>query len=96
MKNKNEKARVEIIVGGVVQGVGFRYFTVRTAKALGIKGYAKNLFTGEVLIEAEGERYLLKNLIEQVKKGPSRAYVKDVKISWGKYKNEFTDFEVRY
>ncbi len=48
-------ARATIIVNGVVQGVGFRYFVLRNANALGLKGYTKNLFTGEVLTEVEGE-----------------------------------------
>ncbi|MBL8016512.1 MAG: acylphosphatase, partial [Ignavibacteria bacterium] len=45
---------VKIVVSGRVQGVGFRYFIARYASELGLTGYAKNLFTGEVEIIAEG------------------------------------------
>lgn len=34
---------IRIIVKGLVQGVGFRYYCYKTAKEYGITGYAKNL-----------------------------------------------------
>lgn len=92
----NNKVRAEITVSGVVQGVGFRYFVLRNAKALGVSGYVKNLFNGDVYAILEGERYAVEALIEKIKIGPSRAYVKNVQISWFDYKGEFKDFEVRY
>ncbi len=46
--------RTCILVTGLVQGVGFRYFALRTASELGLTGYARNLATGEVEIEAQG------------------------------------------
>jgi acylphosphatase len=90
------KVRAEIIASGVVQGVGFRYFVTRNARALGLTGYTQNLFTGEVLTVAEGERYAVEELIEKIKIGPSRAYVKNVQVSWLDYKGEFKSFEVKY
>ena len=39
------EVRAEIVVNGLVQGVGYRYFVVREAKKLGLKGYTKNLYT---------------------------------------------------
>ncbi len=91
-----EKVRAEIIASGVVQGVGFRYFVMRNAQALGLTGYVKNLFTGEVLTVAEGERFAVEALIEKIKTGPSRSYVKNVSVAWLEYKGEFKSFEVRY
>ena len=50
-----EKA-VRVIVKGRVQGVSFRYYTVKKATALNIKGWVKNLSDGNsVEIWAEGE-----------------------------------------
>jgi acylphosphatase len=92
----SKPARAIIIVDGVVQGVGFRYFVLRNAQALGLKGYTKNLFTGEVLTEVEGEEGLIRELINKIKVGPSHAYVKNCKVEWKDFKNEFKDFEVRY
>ena len=90
------KVRAEILVGGLVQGVGFRYFVVRNAQKLGITGYTKNLFTGEVLTVAEGEKGLIENLFDLLKVGPSYADVRRANIIWQKNKNEFNNFEVRY
>ncbi len=35
----NNYIRAKIMVSGVVQGVGFRFFTLRSAQALGLTGY---------------------------------------------------------
>jgi len=88
--------RAEIVVKGLVQGVGFRYYVVRQAESLGLNGYTENLYSGEVLTVVEGEKAIIENLIRKLKIGPSHAYVTDYMIKWEKSKNEFTRFEVRY
>jgi len=88
--------RAEIITNGLVQGVGYRYFVVREAQKLGLKGYTKNLYTGEVLTVVEGERSIVEELIKKLKVGPIHASVKSCKVNWLEPKNEFTDFEVRF
>jgi len=92
---KNELSRAEIIVGGLVQGVGFRYFVLRTAMQLGVMGYVKNLYSGEVLAVAEGEKIKIMELFEQMKLGPSHAYVKTFSIMWTTFNAEFSSFEIR-
>ncbi len=47
--------RAQIVITGIVQGVGFRPFVYNLAVALAIKGYVGNTAEG-VLIEAEGAR----------------------------------------
>ena len=54
MTDKLKMAAAKIIVSGTVQGVGFRYYIARSAEELGLKGYTKNLFNGNVEIYAEG------------------------------------------
>lgn len=44
-----------ILVSGLVQGVGFRPFIERIARAHGLRGYVKNIGGSEVEIWAEGE-----------------------------------------
>ncbi len=88
--------RAEIIAVGLVQGVGFRYFVVRKAQSLGLKGYVKNLSSGEVLTVVEGEKFLIEELFKEIRVGPSHASVTICNIVWQEYKNEFTHFEVRY
>ena len=83
-------------VSGIVQGVGFRYFIIKNAESLGLKGYTKNLFSGEVLTVVEGNTASIEDLFKRIKIGPSHASVKNCRIEWGKSKNEFTHFEIRY
>ena len=94
-KIKSDLSRAEIIVGGLVQGVGFRYFVLRTAMKLNVKGYVKNLYSGEVLAVVEGEKINIMELFEQMKLGPSHSYVKTFSIMWATYNAEFSSFEIR-
>lgn len=83
-----------IIVKGLVQGVGFRYFVLRKALPLGLKGIVRNRFTGEVEIEVEGERSLIEELIRDVRIGPRSAQVRDLSIEWMAYQNQFSEFTI--
>ena len=94
-KIKSDLSRAEIIVGGLVQGVGFRYFVLRTAIKLNVKGYVKNLYSGEVLVVVEGDKMNIMELFEQMKLGPSHSYVKSFSIMWTTYNAEFSSFEIR-
>ena len=90
------QARAEIVVKGLVQGVGFRYFVVREAEKLGVKGFTKNLYSGEVLTVAEGEKGVVEELLNKVKVGPIHAAVNSFKVDWLEPKNEFETFEIRF
>lgn len=88
--------RAKIIASGLVQGVGYRYFVLRHADNLNLKGYTQNLYTGEVLVEVEGKFGLINELIRQLKIGPMKSHVTNCVVEWSEYKNEFKRFEVRY
>jgi len=88
--------RAEIIANGLVQGVGFRYYIYRIAIQLGLKGYCKNLYTGEVLTVVEGEKAAIEDLYKKIKIGPSHSSVKNCRIDWSESKNEFSSFEIRH
>ncbi len=90
----SDNLRAEIIVNGLVQGVGFRYFVYRHAAELGLKGFVKNLYSGEVLTVVEGSRALIEDLFKKIRVGPSHSSVKNAKIDWSTAKNEFTTFEI--
>ncbi|MCX7049420.1 MAG: acylphosphatase [Candidatus Sumerlaeota bacterium] len=62
--------REHIVVHGIVQGVGFRYYTLRQAQALGVSGWARNRYDGTVEIEAEADAETLEEFIEAVREGP--------------------------
>ncbi len=86
---------VHIVVQGYVQGVGFRYYVLRHAQRLGLNGWVRNLYNGNVEIEAEGERSLLEELIKEVKVGPRSASVKDLTIAWQDFTSAYHEFEIR-
>ena len=90
------EVRAEIVVNGLVQGVGYRYYVVREAQKLELKGFTQNLYTGEVLTVVEGEKVIVEEMIKKLKVGPIHASVKSCKVDWQETKNEFTDFEVRF
>lgn len=92
----SNEIRAEILVNGLVQGVGFRFFVFSQCERLGLKGFTKNLYTGEVLTIVEGSRYLIEELYKILKVGSMHSQVKNHSITWGDIKNEFTRFEVKY
>lgn len=79
-------------VRGVVQGVGFRWWCVRRAKELSLKGYAANLYDGSVEVGIEGERGLVEEFIKILKVGPTYAKVSDIKIQWYEKRIGYKDF----
>jgi len=84
-----------IVVQGMVQGVGFRYFVFRVAVRLGLGGWVRNLYNGDVEILAAGERSLVEELIKDVNIGPRAAHVKDLTIEWQNYTGTYSSFEIR-
>ena len=90
-----KKKHKNITVIGSVQGVGFRFSTKSMANSLGIKGFVKNLYSGDVYIEAEGNEVQLQHFIEWCHKGSSYSRIYDVKIEEGELKH-FTHFEITF
>ena len=85
--------RAHVIISGEVQGVGFRFHTRIKARNLDLKGFVRNLDSGEVEVVFEGEKDKVKEMIEWCKKGPDSALVKDVKVKFENYTGEFENFE---
>jgi len=69
------------VVFGTVQGVGFRWFVARHAKALGFRGYARNLPDGSVEVVADGREESLPELERLLQAGPANAQVERVEQS---------------
>lgn len=66
------------IIKGKVQEVGFRYYTVRTARSLGIVGAVKNLPDGTVEAIAEGSPGAMESFRRQLERGPAYAQVTSI------------------
>ncbi len=89
-----EKARVHMIIKGRVQCVFFRYSTMEQANALGVFGWVRNLRSGDVECEAEGDKEPLEKLVEWCRRGPAHARVDEINVTWSEFKGEFTKFEM--
>ena len=66
------------VVRGRVQGVGYRYFVLRQANALGLSGFASNQRDGSVEVVAEGKDASLGELESRLREGPAFATVDGV------------------
>ena len=91
-----EAARIRVVVRGVVQGVGFRYFVLRSAKESGLRGFVKNLRDGGVEVVAEGHRGTLERFARGVAEGPGHAQVREIELEWSEPSGEFESFEVSF
>jgi acylphosphatase len=87
------KSSIKITVSGRVQGVGYRYFIARFCDGLGITGYAKNMWNGDVEICAEGRKEFLEELARKAKAGPRHSVVESCKVEWLEFKNIYDNFE---
>lgn len=65
----------QFTVYGRVQDVGFRYFTQREARKIGVVGYVRNLSDGAVLVVAGGTAQQIAQLSRWLQKGPPTAHV---------------------
>ena len=87
--------RLDVLVHGRVQGVGFRMYVVRVARRLGITGWVANESSGGVRCVAEGVRPDLDQLLQSLREGPPGAFVDRVDAAWSTATVGFERFEVR-
>ena len=86
------KARVE----GIVQGVGFRFFTEDKAREYDLKGYVKNMYDGSVEVYAEGKKNILEKFLNDIKTGPRMSRVENTEVHWKEAENQYDSFIIKY
>jgi acylphosphatase len=69
------------LISGRVQGVGYRWFAVREAEVLRLRGYAQNLEDGRVEVYAIGDAKTLDEYAARLRLGPRHADVRGVQES---------------
>lgn len=84
----------KFIVSGVVQGVGFRYHTAHQGLVLGLTGYAKNLFSGDVEVIACGDHDKVEELYQWLQEGPRTASVERVERTECVTDKNYRGFEI--
>tara|TARA_B100001029_G_C14684012_1_gene246176 strand:- start:35 stop:313 length:279 start_codon:yes stop_codon:yes gene_type:complete len=85
---------VKIIIKGRVQGVSYRSFALKQAKAFNISGWVKNDDNGDVKAYAEGDREDLDQYIKYLKRGPIFARVDEVILNWEAEDQAYNDFQI--
>ncbi len=89
--------RLHAIVRGRVQMVGFRYFVVEEARALGLTGWVRNGAGGETVeVVAEGDEDRLRRLEAALREGPRLAHVDAVETDWSDTLEGYSSFEMRW
>ena len=88
------KKGVHLLVTGMVQGVGFRYYVHHAARRHDLTGWVKNLGDGRVEVLAEGEEEELRLFAKEIEQGSRFSTVKEVQIEWQSYSNKFRSFEI--
>lgn len=91
----SERQRLVARVVGRVQAVGFRWWTLRQADALGLTGWVMNgADDRSVELVAEGSREALDELERRLHRGPSSARVDEVQATREPASGEFARFEI--
>ncbi len=84
------------LISGIVQGVGYRYFTKRKADLYGITGFVRNLPDGRVEVYAEGDPEVLNEFEKELWKGPAFAKVTSVEVVEEKPGGKYFSFEIAF
>ena len=88
------KIAYEILVIGLVQGVGFRYFTKQAADKYSVFGDVTNQDDGSVLIHVFGDNEHVVKFLDWCHKGPPSSIVES--IQYQKIQNfQAHDFQIK-
>lgn len=84
----------KFIISGTVQGVGFRFFTQRSAARHQVRGYVKNLEDGRVEAFAEGTEKAVENFKHDLTAGPSYSKVEHLEETVLEPENLYSSFRI--
>jgi acylphosphatase len=88
-----ERIARHLIITGRVQGVGFRFYTQRKARELGITGWVRNRRDGAVEAMVQGSSGAVEAMIAWARRGPPSAVVAEVRVT--EASGDFVTFEAR-
>jgi acylphosphatase len=83
------------LIGGRVQGIGFRFFAQAAAAREGVYGWVRNIPDGRVEVEAEGEAEALERFEHQIRHGPPGARVERVDVTEAAPTHRNVGFDIR-
>ena len=90
-----ESLRVHWRIAGRVQGVGFRWFTLQTARRHGVGGDVCNLRDGRVEVRAWGSPECMTAFEQEIRRGPRGSRVVEIERLDPDAGLHFDGFEIR-
>ena len=90
------RERLDAVVEGRVQGVGFRWFVRGQALRFRVDGWVANRDDGSVQVVAEGSTSALDALVRELRKGPAGSSVTAVRESRSAARGEGGGFRIRH
>ena len=83
----------QFILSGKVQGVGFRYFALREAFRLGVRGSVRNLSDGRVECVAKAKPSVLREFEARLNEGPPLGNVLSIEVQ-ALIPGDYDDFSI--
>jgi acylphosphatase len=90
-----ELERQVVIFSGRVQGVGFRYVTLRLAARYRVTGFVRNLHDGRVEMVVEGAKAETQQLVADIRERMG-AHIQSLDVHRSAATGEFEDFQIRF
>ena len=90
----NDAVRLTARVSGVVQGVGFRYWTARKADELLLTGTVRNRYDGSVELVAEGSTAHVGRFLDWLNSPRAPGRVENVESDVSPATGEFDEFRI--
>ena len=87
--------RAHVRLAGHVQGVGFRYSAADEARRNHVAGWVRNLDGGGVEAVFEGPRPAVEAVLRWCQRGPSGAWVRELKVVWDEPLAGLSGFTIR-
>lgn len=84
-----------LLIGGRVQGVGFRVFAEAAAAREGVHGFIRNLPDGRVEAFVEGDQAAVDAVELKLRRGPAGARVESVAVEPAVPTHRATGFSIR-
>ena len=85
---------VRMRIRGAVQGVGYRDWAMRAARAAGVVGWVRNCNDGSVEAQVQGDTVACERFTENCRRGPRAARVERIEITRSPLQPRLVDFEL--
>jgi acylphosphatase len=83
------------LIGGRVQGVGFRFFAEAQAAVEGVHGFVRNLEDGRVEVVVEGDEEAVDRVERALRRGPAGARIDAFMVEPSSPTRRATGFMIR-